>query len=111
MLPDKDVKCHRTGFEKSCRECVVEHKCQAWVQVLGTNPQTGETLAKWACADAWGPMLQVETNRKLHEVGAAIESFRNESLAVTQRQYMEELSHEITKHLPAAPKALDHVKD
>jgi len=78
MLPDKDTGCHRTGFAKTCRECVVEHKCQLWVQLMGNNPNTGEPINRWACADSWLPMLMIENSQQQRQTGAAVESFRNE---------------------------------
>jgi len=78
MIPEKDVGCHRTGFAKTCRECVIDHKCQLWVQIIGSNPNTGEALNRWACADSWMPLLTIENSQQQRQTGAAVESFRNE---------------------------------
>lgn len=78
MIPDKDIGCHRTGFAKTCRECVIDHKCQLWVQVMGNNPNTGEAINRWACADSWLPVLMIENSQMQRQTGAAVESFRNE---------------------------------
>lgn len=45
---------------------------------MGMHPQTGERINKWDCAIVWMPMLTIENTQKANEVGAAIESFRNE---------------------------------
>lgn len=80
MLPDKSVMCHHTGFAKSCRECVVEHNCQKWTQVLGTNPQTGEDVQRWGCADSFLPLIMIENSQMQRQTGAAINDFRDEML-------------------------------
>lgn len=77
-LPDKDIMCHRTGFEKSCFECVTQHGCQLWIAIAGTNPNTGEPINKSVCADAIMPFLTIETAQQSRQAGAAVESFRNE---------------------------------
>lgn len=81
FLPKETTKCHLTGFEKSCRELVASGACQRWINVQGMNPQTGETVNQWNCTDNWMPMLLIENSKKLNEVGAAIESFRNETVS------------------------------
>lgn len=81
-LPPKEIKCHRTGFEKTCRECVVDHGCQLWQQLMGQNPQTGETINKWGCADAFTNMLLIENSQQQRQTGAAVESFRNEMVSL-----------------------------
>ena len=78
MLPDKTVRCHHTGFEKTCFDGVAQHGCQKWINVVGQNPQTGEPVNQWKCADAWLPVLLIENSRCQRETGAAVESFRNE---------------------------------
>ena len=77
MLPDRETMCHRTGFSKSCFEGVVQCKCQLWMQLNGMNPQTGEQIAKWGCADSFLPLLTIELIRKTDEVGGSVDSFRN----------------------------------
>lgn len=53
MLPEKDIGCHRTGFAKTCRECVVEHNCQLWKPLrLDANKENGQLYTEhWACID------------------------------------------------------------
>ena len=45
---------------------------------MGTNPNTGQPIDEFDCADRWVPLLLVEGAQKTNQVGAAIESFRNE---------------------------------
>lgn len=50
-------------------ECV-EHGCRWYTHVLGQNPQTGETLDRWACAVELLPMLLVENTKHAREAVA-----------------------------------------
>lgn len=82
MLPEKDIKCHHTGFTKSCFECVTEHKCRKWVQILGKHPQTGADVNVFDCVDRWATALQLSQTQEIRQVGAAIESFRNQMVVL-----------------------------
>ena len=55
-------------------------QCRFWVNVMGHNPQTGETINNWDCAFCWTPVLMIENSKVNRETGAAIESFRNETV-------------------------------
>ncbi len=85
MLPDEKVMCHETGFEKSCRDMVVNCRCRKWVSVRGTNPNTGELLDRWNCSDAWLPLLLIENAQQSRQIGAAVESFRNETVRMNEQ--------------------------
>ena len=52
-------------------------ECVFFTQIAGSHPQTGEEFDEWGCAIAWMPILSIENTKRLNEVGAAIESFRN----------------------------------
>ncbi|WP_368508098.1 hypothetical protein [Bradyrhizobium lupini] len=84
-LPPKDVGCHRTGFAKGCRECVVEHNCQLWMHISGANPNTGEALQTYGCADTFMPLLMIENSQQQRQTGAAVESLRNEMVNANER--------------------------
>ena len=58
--------------------------CRFWVQVQGTNPQSGEPINKADCSMSWTPMLLIENTKINRETGAAIESFRNEMVATNK---------------------------
>jgi hypothetical protein len=77
MLPDKDTMCHHTAFEKSCFKMVTECRCRKWVLVQGNNPNTGEPVNRYDCADAWAPFLQIETSQQVRQAGASIDQLRN----------------------------------
>jgi hypothetical protein len=51
--------------------------CAWFIQMTGTNPQTGEQVDEWGCSVALLPMLMIENARESSQTGAAVESFRN----------------------------------
>lgn len=55
-------------------------QCSWFTQIRGNDPQTGKEIDEWACAVTWMPMLLIENSQKQRETGAAVESFRNETL-------------------------------
>lgn len=88
MLPDEKVMCRYTGFDKSCFDMVTRCKCQHWVQLLGTNPQTGDPVDRWGCSDVFQLHLLVENSQQSRQTGAAVESFRNEMVAGNERSLL-----------------------
>jgi hypothetical protein len=58
--------------------------CAWFMQVRGTNPNTGEEVDEWACAIAWMPMLLIENSQQQRHTGAAVESFRNEMVKANE---------------------------
>jgi hypothetical protein len=58
--------------------------CAWFVQMRGTDPNTGKEVDDYACAIAWTPMLLVENAAQSRQTGAAVESFRNEMVKGTQ---------------------------
>ncbi len=80
-LPPKERGCHRTGFEKNCRDLVVSGRCERWMTINGTNANTGEPVNGSKCIDDWIPYLMIENSAQQRQTGAAVESFRNEVMA------------------------------
>ncbi len=74
--PDSDTTCPYTGHQDLCRKHYMN--CPKWIQVIGHNPNTGEQMNEWACADTWLPVLMIENSQMQRQTGAAVESFRNE---------------------------------
>lgn len=66
--------CPYTGMAKSCHEARLERDCPKWVMFQGVQPNTGEAVAEWACADRWQPFLQADGNRRLVGVQSAVET-------------------------------------
>ena len=52
-------------------------ECAWFIQMRGTNPQTGEAVEEWGCSVALLPMLMIENAKESSQTGAAVESFRN----------------------------------
>ncbi len=76
-------------------------ECSWYTQVRGTNPQSGEEVDEWGCAVTWLPMLLIENSLTNRQTGAAVESFRNES--VNTRQFMAALTQ-----LPKLQPTIEH---
>ena len=55
-------------------------KCSWFTQIRGNHPQTGELIDEWVCAVTWMPTLLIENSQQQRQTGAAVESFRNETL-------------------------------
>jgi hypothetical protein len=58
--------------------------CAWFVQMRGTDPNTGKEVDDYACAIAWTPMLLIENAAQSRQTGAAVESFRNEMVKGAQ---------------------------
>lgn len=58
--------------------------CAWFIQVRGTNPNTGKEVDEWACSMAWLPMLLIENSQQQRQTGAAVESFRNEMVRANE---------------------------
>lgn len=78
MLPDKAIGCHRTGFQKSCRECVTEHNCRLWQNIVGKNPQGDESFNVWGCADEFRNKLLIEISQMERQTGASVDKAATE---------------------------------
>lgn len=85
MAKDAKIICPMMGGEECVEDGAIRNgelvKCRFWVNVMGTNPQTGETVNNGDCAMAWVPVLLIENSKVNRETGAAVESFRNEMTA------------------------------
>lgn len=62
-----------------------KHDCMNYQNVMGTNPQTGETINKWDCAFNWTNILLIENSQQQRQTGAAVESFRNEMVEANKK--------------------------
>lgn len=76
MKPDPDMTCPYTGHKELCRNHYAN--CPKWMNVIGTDPQTGASVNQWNCADAWLPLLMIENSQMQRQTGAAVDSFKNE---------------------------------
>ena len=74
--PSDKMTCPATGHKKCCIKLYMN--CPKWINVQGVNPQSGETVNQWDCADTWMPVLMIENSKQQRGTQAAVESFRNE---------------------------------
>lgn len=56
------------------------HTCPLWVKLRGMNRNTGEEVDQWQCSFSFLPPLLVEVAQQSRECGAAVESFRNQTV-------------------------------
>ncbi len=56
-------------------------ECAWFIEVRGTNPNTGDETSEWGCAISWLPVMLIENAQQSRQTGAAIESFRNAVVA------------------------------
>jgi hypothetical protein len=82
-FPDASVKCPYVGFKQPCRDLALA--CPKFVHIAGTNPNTGDPVNKYGCADSFIPMLLIENSQQQRQTGAAVESFRNAVVAINGR--------------------------
>lgn len=61
--------------------------CAWFIQIRGTNPQTGEATDEFGCAVSYLPMLMIENAQQTRQSGAAIESFRNEMVEANENSF------------------------
>lgn len=61
-------------IKKECKE----HQCAWYINIMGENPQTGESINNWQCAINAIPLLQIETSRAARQNHAATVEVRNE---------------------------------
>ena len=78
-------------------ECM-QLKCAWFTHIRGKNPQTGMDVDEWGCAVTWLPMLLIENSQMQRQTGAAVESFRNETVNIAAR-------------LKQPPKQINMIKD
>lgn len=71
--------CPLNNFEP-CKQL----ECAWFVQMRGTDPNSGKEVDEYSCGIAWLPMLLVENAAQSRQSGAAIESFRNEMVKANQ---------------------------
>jgi predicted glycosyltransferase len=73
MKIEQKANCPLDGFNP-CRKL----DCAWFIEIRGSNPNTGEEISDWGCAITWLPILTIENSQQQRSTGAAVESFRNE---------------------------------
>ena len=59
------------------KDCV-QMKCNWFIQVRGTDPNTGSEVDEWGCSIAWLPTMLIENAGQARQTGAAVKSFHEE---------------------------------
>ena len=62
------------------RKPCIEDRCRWWTHIRGKHPQSNADLDMPDCAIKWLPVLMIEMSQMERQTGAAVESFRNESV-------------------------------
>ena len=83
MKIEAKQNCPLNNFEP-CKQL----DCAWFIQLRGTNPNTGKDVDEWGCAIAWQPILAIEGAQQMRQAGAAVESLRNESVKANQQNLM-----------------------
>ena len=98
-LPPLELGCHRTGFEKKCRDLVSCGLCNRWIGMTGMDANTGQSVKPFDCVDNWHIALLLENSKLQRETGAAVESFRNEMVKANQISLAATLGEDAVKLL------------
>jgi hypothetical protein len=91
--------CPLNGFEP-CKK----FDCAWFIQIRGTDPNSGEEVDDWGCSMAWMPMLMIENAQQSRQTGAAVESFRNEMVKGN------EVSHQLLESMKRPPSLSDLIE-
>jgi len=91
-MSETDYLCPHTAFKKRCKK--IRHECPKWIMVAGHNPNTGEAINNWDCADKWVPMLLVEGALRSNQTSAEVSKLR----AVVERAKPVEPSDMLENH-------------
>lgn len=77
-----DIKdnCPINGFTP-CKKL----ECAWFIQLRGTDPNSGKDIDEWGCAVAFTPTLLIENALQSRQTGAAVESFRNEMVRANEK--------------------------
>lgn len=79
MKIESKANCPLNGFNP-CKQL----ECAWFLQIQGTNPNTGQEINEWGCAMSWLPILTIENSQQQRQTGAAVESFRNEMVKANE---------------------------
>lgn len=89
-LPDKATMCHRTGFAKTCFECVTQHGCRLWKHIVlegdpaGAPGQAIKPVDHWDCIDALMGLMTHDLLRRQLQTTATVDKVAEEVGKTTQ---------------------------
>lgn len=73
--------------------------CAWFIQIRGTNPQTGKEQDEFGCAIAMLPLLSIENTQQTRQAGASIESFRNEMVKANENSLKMLMTNQVMEKL------------
>lgn len=74
-MRDTDYKCPHTAFKKNCKD--LRASCPKWIMIAGHNPNTGEPINDFDCADKWIPMLLVDIAMRANQTSSEVSALRS----------------------------------
>lgn len=74
-MRDTDYLCPGTAFKKKCK--ALRASCPKWIMIVGHNPNTGESINDFDCADKWVPTLLVEIAMRANQTSAEVSKLRS----------------------------------
>ena len=77
-----DYTCPYTGHKKLCSK--LRDKCPKWIFFAGKDPNTGQEVMNYDCADRWQVRMMMEIAKEARQGAAATESFRNVMLELNK---------------------------
>ena len=77
-----DYTCPYTGHKKLCSK--IRDMCPKWVFFIGKDPNTGQEVQQYDCADRWQIRMMMEIAQEARQGAAATESFRNVMLELNR---------------------------
>jgi len=70
-----DYTCPYTGHKKMCSK--LRDKCPKWLFFSGTDPNTGQKVNTYDCADRWQVRMMMEIAQETRLGAAETNKFRN----------------------------------
>ena len=64
----------------------IEHKCMWYTKLMGSNPQTGESIDEYSCAIKFLPLLVIENANEARKNTATLDKMREERVEVANAQ-------------------------
>lgn len=99
----------RMLLKQAERGCI-QHGCEFYVHLLGTNPQTGAQQDEWGCSFRWLPILLTENSNQTRQAAASadkvateVAKFHATSLATMGQEALENLVTNKPSLLPSLP--------
>lgn len=79
-LPDKETRCHRTGYQETCFRCVTEYGCRLWKRLeLQADRASGQPIVEvYDCKDSHDDVYMKNIIGRLDTITGSIDRLRKE---------------------------------